>query len=204
MACAVLIALIAPACDVKTEMEIRADYKACMQALAAGDGEAAANLTAQADLDDYGRLAKAVREGTRAELQSLTPYNRFMAIYLRHTLSAQELKGMDGRAFLVYLTNEGFFESAVWDDLGEVNIYKGYATGVLLDEDDRPTNYKFEFIPEGGRWKTSSLPTALYYDHMIQNEAAAAERDLNKYIEFLIARATGEAVRPDIWDKPTR
>lgn len=172
-----------------------------------GQGHLAAELVTSECLDHYGKLLKVAMDGKRADVEKLSAFDRFEVLFIRHKSNRKSLKGLDGRGYQTFTTDQGW-----WSDLNDdtTSLTKSMA-GLKFDqsntsawcyiiEDRETTRFKVDFKKVNGAWKVNELSVRDYHSDVIERDAKMLKMPVNNYIITLIEDVTEEEVSAKVWD----
>ncbi len=193
----------------KDEKAVRECMRAFDRASAARDPAAMATTLAASTFQYFDRLIPLARSGTRAQLMSLRPRERYDVIAMRHRCSAEELKRLSAPFWLkmatergAYLDGEGETELAtikVRGDFAEATMRDGDG-GLVRDGRDEPLTQLF--VKEESGWKYDFQHADKFFNWVLEESAEFAGRDLNEFLLDLEGELTGTRPRGDIFDRP--
>lgn len=149
-----------PACnteepDTPEQAEVRQVYWDFDQACNTGQGEFAASLVAGRCFEYYEQLINYATDGDKRTVQNLRPTDKSEIVMIRNRMDLRELDKMDGRAFLTYIVDAGWYASvddSDWFSLGQIQINGDTAAAIMYDE-GKKTGRFLDFYREDGAWK---------------------------------------------------
>ncbi len=193
----------APPVEDRTPEAVRKAFNDYKEAILNGKGEAAAGCVDKQTLDWYEESRLLALNAGREKLESLSMFNRFQAILIRHRVPRAELAKMDGRKLFVYAVENGWVgkSSVSGLEIGDVSITGAFAAGAIVRE-RRPTTLKFQFVIEEGRWKIKLMPIMKTAEPALKAQAKRAGMTENEFIFQMAEAVSGRRVPDTIWDAP--
>jgi hypothetical protein len=180
---------------------------ACLRQLdeanASCDGAGAVAVMSQRGLDEYTRLVKLALDGSKSDVQSLSPLEMLEVIQLRHRMKRQQLEQMDGKAYQEYATGQCWYTGAggSWEEsIGEIYVSGDTAYADVLDFDRNKSGVQGHFEREGGVWKVNEFSFQRVWDDELTKLAAENNISVPDMIVRFEEMATMEQIRRSIWE----
>src|ERR1051326_7733722 len=148
------IAALLGGCESKDAAEVRAVYADYNAALRDKDGDAFLRAIDPVNVEHYGRYVLAAQKGSGEQVRALSPTGRGNVIMMRHRLTPQELRGLDGAGFVRLSVQRGWFFKESLDDqfaLAPVRVNPPRASAELRINGER-TGDRLDFVLLEGRW----------------------------------------------------
>lgn len=202
-----LAALLLPACEDSSSAAEKEAILDCLRQLdeanAACDGAGAVAVMSQRGLDEYTRLVRLALDGSKSDVQSLSPLEMWQVIEMRHRIPLRELEKMDGRAYQEYATSQCWYSEGEgeWEDgIGEIYVSGDTAYAEVLDFDGKKTGVQGHFEREDGVWKVNEFSFQRVWDDELRKLAAENNISVPDMVVRFEEMATLENVRSRIWE----
>lgn len=168
-------------------------------------GHDASELVTPASLEYYGGLLKVAVDGKKKDVQARPVFDRFEILFIRQKSSRKSLKGLDGRGYQTFTTDQGWWSDSDYDEwtdnMSSIKIDKdGTKAWAQIIEVFKPTIYKLEFEKINGKWKLNELSARAYLSHLYEVQAKELGMPINEFLVYLIEEQLGEDIKPNIWD----
>jgi len=211
----VLACLVLGGCDpdAAEKKAVRETLQVVEDAIEANDARTYTELVTQGTFLHYERILRLANTARQAEVAVLPPAERFLILLLRHHIPLEERQNLDGRTLLSRIVSEGWWAGSAGDgssiDYGEIKINGAYAR-VQIVWNGKPTGFWVQFIRENAYgqpdptapWKLDDPSMDAFSNDLIPRLAREINRNENDLMVMVVARESGEPVRPDIWDRP--
>lgn len=187
----------------RTPAAVKQAFDSYKSAILNDKGADAAECVDRQTLDWYEDTRRWALTATRAQLAELSLFNRLQAVLVRHRVARAELEKMDGRKLFVHAVENGWVgkSSVSGLEIGEVSITGAFAAGTVVKE-GRPTNLKFQFVIEAGRWRLKLLPVMKQAEPALRAQIKRAGLTEDGYILQVAETVSGRKPAPTIWDPP--
>jgi hypothetical protein len=175
-------------------------YRQYCEAVVRRDGTQAVALVSAGTRRRYQEFAEAAMTADEQSLAALPLTARLQVLLLRQRMDAGSLAAVQGRGLLAHIIEQGWLESAGFMD---TQLARAAADGdraqAQLHRGGQPTRERAYFLREDGAWRINLLPNLTSADRKI--EAAVETSGLNEkaYLESLVAQATKQPLRGDLW-----
>jgi hypothetical protein len=182
--------------------EVKKCFYAYRDAVLNGHVTEAAELGSSETTRYYANILRLVFEASGSETRALDPMDRIMVLMLRHQVSVENLRKMDGRGLIAYLVAGGVIgknsivSNVISNDIGEIAVSGNHATGVHV-ANQQATIQKWRFTKEQGRWKfdiTSIKPAVNTAFREMAKKSGSTE---NEFIKTLLLPSVSGKVPPD-------
>jgi hypothetical protein len=187
-------------CQKKVEKQIRKTFDGYKTAILQEQGVVALNFIDSTTIAYYGQVLEHILTTDSAGISQLPMIDRYTVLMIRHTMTAKQLKTMDGKSFFVQCIINGMVgkNSVAKNEIGKISINGNEAKGQLvIDKEELP--YYFEFVKETTKWKinlTSLFPLAEQaFSAMLEN-SGKSDPD---FMQDIIQLVSGQPVNPVIW-----
>ncbi|MEM6803095.1 MAG: hypothetical protein AAF696_16945 [Bacteroidota bacterium] len=136
------------------EAAVRGVYSQYKTSIMKGQGASAARWVSQSSLDYYEKMMDLALHADSSEIEAMRAVDRVTILRIRLSLTADQIKGMDGKTFFIYGVDKGFVDrKGVQDvEIGEIKIMGDEATGGFVVK-GKPAPLFFGFIKEKTGWK---------------------------------------------------
>jgi hypothetical protein len=187
-------------CDFSDEGQVRSCYTKYANAIRAGDGAKAVEQLNSSTIDHYADLLDHALYSSEYDVRTLGIYEQLVVLTLRHRVSVDALRRMDGEELLRYCVYEGLIdEDSVGDtEIGEVTVDGDVAVGVLSLY-QRASRLEYRFTRENGEWKLDLDSIVPAYEKILRRLALGADMDDDDLVLWLFERETGEVPSYDLW-----
>jgi hypothetical protein len=185
---------------------IRAALRQLDQANEDCDGAAAVAVMSSRGLDEYTRLVKLALDGSKTDVQGLSPSEMSQVVQLRHRLTRQQLEKMDGRAYQEHATSDcwyaldldeaGGYESGI----GSISVSGEVAYAEVLEADGTKSGVQAHFEREDGVWKVNEFSFQRVWDDELRELAAENDLSIPEMVVLFEQWETGEQIRNSIWE----
>lgn len=196
-----------PACEESGGSEEEEAILACLrqldEATTGCDGPGAVAVMSQRALDEYTNIVKIALDGTKADVQSLSPLEMLQVIQLRHRLTRQQLEQMDGRAYQEYATGECWYTGgqATWEEsIGKIYVSGDTAYAEVRGIDGEASGVQGHFEREEGVWKVNQFSFMRVWDDELRRLAAQFNISVPDMIVRFEEMATLDNIRSRIWE----
>ncbi|MFZ4575690.1 MAG: hypothetical protein ACOYN0_14945, partial [Phycisphaerales bacterium] len=171
------------------------------------DAASAASHFSAATFTYWDRLLPIARSGSKAQILSLPPSERYDVVAMRHRCTAAELKTLTGPFWLKLAMERGEYLGDEMTELGSIKVRGDFAEAQVLWEGDRLVDQNNKpvlvlFVKEQGGWKFDLPHNDKYANYWIEWGAKMERRDLNDYLLDMEEDSTGKRPRGDIYDRP--
>ena len=191
---------------------VLASYESLRDALARGNGTAAADLASDESIALFGRLRDLSLKGSKMQVGTLPPAQRFMVLRMRLKFG-RAIAGMDGKALLSAAAAQGMIGESLPSppSLADIAIQGTRATATVRAPEGRQTPYKLAFAKQRGGWRVDIGPLLSIADDEFRRAAREDKVSENQLIEQLIGllspggsfdAALWEPVAPGAGDAP--
>lgn len=182
--------------DDKTDIrDCFVDYK---KALAKLDGKAALALVDTNTIKYYGQVLQHARKSTAEEVKALGPFDKMLVLLVRHSLTPNQMKEMDGEALFVHAINDEWTDSK---GLAPIQLQDIKVQG---DKGTAKSNAQpltaFAFSKEDGRWKLDVTAIVDYANKAIAQVVKGSGQPEDLVVVRMLQISTGRIVAVDIWD----
>lgn len=167
------------------------------------DGAAAVALMSQRGLDEYTRLVKIALDGSKTDVQSLSPLEMMQVIEMRHRIPLRQLEKMDGRAYQEFATSDCWYtgaEGSYEDSVGEIFVSGDTAYADVLDFDGNKSGVQGHFEREDGVWKVNEFSFHRVWDEELTKLAAENNVTIPEMVVLFEEWDTGKKIRKSIWE----
>jgi hypothetical protein len=197
-----LTLFLIPGCDdTKADLEeVLAQY---MSAMSKGDGEAALSFIDPKNIEHADAVLEAARTCKWNKIEIMTPKERIDIGVLRATMSAAELKALDGRKLFKLEAEKriGLFDDEeVEFTLTGVKSRPPRATAELVIN-GLATSLRIEFVQVEGKWLLNDDCLDNWFNTRIHERAKAAHMDENSLVIAIVSRKAGREVHLSIYDE---
>lgn len=195
-----LLALVGFSVPVDDEADVRATFEAYKAAALVGDAQAAVVVLDSTTHAYYGAMVDLALHADRDSVEALNTIDLLMVLSLRHRVSVDRLRSMDGTKALVYALEKGWIDpsSVRQQTLGTVRVEGDRAYGEMLMY-GQPSGVEWAFSMEDGEWKldlTSLMDLmAAAFDEMV----AEAEQDRVTFLFDVLGMLEGTRPTDSIW-----
>jgi hypothetical protein len=203
---ALLCTGVVPGCNDESEEAVRETFDRYMTARIAGD---AATMQAMIDPENikyYDHIVRMAREGTKLEVVRLRQLERLEVAILRSTMTAAQLKDMDGSK-LFKMANEKKWERAVEDmpeiSLGPITFNKPRATAELVVNGEGST-IQMEFVEVDHKWVVNNECMNQWISRWIKLISEITRTSEDSVLLSIASRRAGKTVRQSVWDEPPK
>lgn len=155
--------------------QLMRDYHAAAQDQ---KGEWAVSLVTPASLTHYTEVVKLALDGTEAQVRTRTAFDRTEIILIRTLAKRKDIKGMDGRAYQKWATEQGWYVSdedlySDWTEgMSDIRIdSSGDAAWCYIREGRKPTRFMLRFAKVNGKWLFDETSVHEYFNHWTAQEA---------------------------------
>ncbi|HZW09646.1 MAG TPA: hypothetical protein VFF69_07065 [Phycisphaerales bacterium] len=182
---------------------IRAALRQLDDANEARDGAAAVAVMSSRALEEYTRLVKIALDGSKTDVQTLSPLEMLQVIQMRHRMDRRQLAAMDGKAFQEYATGEGWNSGARarWEDtIGDISVAGDTAYAEVLGTDGGDSGVQGHFEREEGVWKVNHFSFMRVWDDELRRLALQYDIGLPEMIVRFEEMATLQQIRKSIWE----
>lgn len=188
--------------ETEDQQGVRQIFTAYKYALLNDLGNDASELISDRTARYYDQLRQSALTSDANELKEQPGYNRLVILAIRHNITPNALRKMQGRdVFSFGVKNQWVAKDAVAPfELGTINVYGNYASGKVM-HGGKSTNSYLEFRKENGAWRINLVPLL----ERVGRERSAQlgnAADENKAIFTIIEKASGRKVDNSIWIPP--
>lgn len=174
-------------------------------AYAKNRGHDAAELILPSNLEYYGGMLKVALDGKRKDVEARPVYDRFEILFIRQKTTRKSMKGLDGRGYQTFATDQGWWSDAEYDswteNMSRIKIDQdGTKAWAQIMEERKPTIYKLKFEKIDGKWRLDELSAREYSGYVLEAAAKEMGMSINDFLVFAVEETLGEELRPDIWD----
>lgn len=182
---------------------VQQSFERLREALARGDGEAAAGLLTDRSFVWFADARQRALGASRGELAALAAEERLVVLALRHRgASLLRREGQSREVLAGAVASGGLDPSQVRAaTLGPVEV-DGVRASAPLRAGPLPAGLRAAFAREGGAWKLDLGGTAASLRATIRTAARVTGASEDVVILTLLAAATGQTAGPGIWDPP--
>lgn len=206
----VLLLAITASCSTSPELPtdalpesdaIRAAFQSYRRAILNDDGETAASLVASPTLRYYERMRKLSLRASRIETESLAFGNEFIVLISRSKISAQELREMDGRSYIVYAVEHGWVgkQSVMGLEPGKIQTLGDTAVLHASSSSGKGT-IPFTLLREEGKWKIDLVPSMtranVTFRALARQQGVSEDELLRDLLEAVLGSRPADA----LWD----
>ena len=142
--------------------EIRQCWNGYVASILDSDGDAAADHVTQSTLEEYAKFFQLALNAKKEELENRRLIDVCTVVLLRARFTPEEISMFsdDGEAGFAASVRSGMIAAGNVASLalGEIQIQHTAANGVVVN-DGIPTELRYEFRLEEGRWKWNLIPT---------------------------------------------
>lgn len=218
-AAVVLVAcLLVPACDEGVKEDVDLTMSEMRAAAQRRDGEAFANLLAPESFDYYGRLIKLALDGQFRQLDGLTITEKLDVIMMRHRCTRKELAPMDGRGWIVFAVNKGWYDGPNFDEesIYQRNVKLRGSTATLEVVYDiaqplftgegsgkRLRDY-FTFLKVEDRWLADWRGQSVLFERLVELTRQEMHVGINQVLMKFESKTSLKEVDRDILNKPMK
>jgi hypothetical protein len=156
--------------------QLMRDYGAATQA---ANGTAVVSKWTKETLDHYTEIVKLVLDGTAEQVRARPLADQMEILTARALATRKDLKGMDGRAFQIYGTNQGWYSDgeddySTWTDgMADIAVdTNGQAAWCYMLENGKRTAYSLKFVKSGDSWLFDETSAHPYVDYWIKKVAS--------------------------------
>ncbi|MCW5765363.1 MAG: hypothetical protein KIT68_05250 [Phycisphaeraceae bacterium] len=197
--------LVGPGCDKHAEDKaaIKAALEANRQAVLARDAEGFMQSISEGSIEWFDRVLRLARTGPRSDVLALRPIDRALIIALRNRVPRKDLMKFDGRSFIRWAMELGWWDASAEDEetVGSIRVLATTAT-VKMRLEGRRTDREVGFVKEGDAWKVDMGDGARQYDRRFREAMDRYRLDENRTILQLETIMSGREARDDLWDPP--
>lgn len=197
------------ACDKQApeKAAIRQAFKDLEQAYAENKGHHASELVTPESLTYYGELLRVAMDGKPEEVKKRPTMDRFEIYTIRHNANRKALKGLDGRGYQTFTTDQGWWSDPdleSWtESLHSIKIdSSGAKAWTYIMEGGRPTSYRVNFEKIDGRWRIDELSIREYSGRIIEENAQRERMNVEEYMFKLIEYESGRPVDRGAMQRP--
>lgn len=185
----------------RTADDIQALYRTYRDAVAGGNGRAAAECVSTSTFDEYQTYIDLALGADESTLKRQSAGTRLQVLLLRQRLDGAELTVVDGRRLFEWMIDEQWLAadtvSAV--QIGDIQL-RGERADAPTFADGRRTGDRAHFVRRDGQWKLDLLPGLRGADRHLAESAERARKSENEFILSLIETTTGQRPGEDIWE----
>ena len=174
-------------------------------------GKAIVEMMTSETLRHYTELLRLGMDGAEAEIRRLGAFDRHEVFLMRTLATRKDLKGMDGRAYQIWATGQGWYVSEEdeldsWTDgMSDIKVdLDGKGAWCYILEDHKRTRFMLRFVKGAERWQFEETSVYEYYDEWTKELAAEVGISQDDLLLDFIEESTGiEIDRKAIW-KPMK
>jgi hypothetical protein len=185
----------------QSEVEsIRQTFLSYKAAILQRQGQSALSCVNRSTLQHYARMKALALEGQEKEIRQLTPLNKLIVLLIRHRVPVDDLRGMTSEELFIHGVNQGWIgkDSILDSDIGQLQVFGNDASAEYVMRGN-PTQLKFRFTKEDGKWRIDLTALMSMADHamsmMIKEEGLEEDTLIISVIELV----SGKKAPPTIW-----
>ncbi|REJ83351.1 MAG: hypothetical protein DWQ36_23835 [Acidobacteria bacterium] len=204
------VAASATAASADDEAAVRSVFERYRDALAAGEGAAAASLVDAETFDYLEELKRLARTAPREELSGRSFVDRLLVVTLRHTLDERQLQEITLAELIDLAMQAGWLAPETLGELtiGEVRVDGDAAMAQALTAQGLPLDSEgleplsYEFVREQGAWKFRFAALVDSLGRLVSGFTAQIGAEDDALIFMLVESFSGRAVVPEVWSPP--
>jgi hypothetical protein len=204
-----LLTVVIPPAAADEPAAVAQSFAAYKQALIAGDGARASELTAS---DTHAYLKQTLERALTMEakdLQALPLLDQISVLMLRHNMKPQELRAMTESDPVAFAVNARAFDMNEVEKLeaAEFTVNGGHAQAPLSNLKGSPIPVNVHFKEEEGTWRFDLLSSIAPFRAVFDSQAGLLAKlnsgdGGNAVVPLIIHIVTGRAPDASIWDPP--
>lgn len=195
-------ACFSSACGDDGAADVRAVYDEYNAAINRHDGDDFLRVIDPENVKHYDHFVRIAQRGTKEQIIRLGSIDRACVLILRHRLKPDELKELNGAAFVKLCIERAWFfgeDEGERFSLGRVKMNTPRATAELRINGE-PTGDRLEFVLVDGHWLVNDEALDRAHEKAFAKAAAKLRMSEDRLIFELEADETGEDVDPRIFD----
>jgi hypothetical protein len=195
---AALLLLSACAARPRTADDIHGLYRTYRDAVAKGDGAAAAECVSASTFDEYQTFIRHARTADESMLRQQSIHTRLQVLLLRQRLDEAALSLLDGRELFVRMIDERWIggETVAAVQIGDIQVRGERADAPTFAAGQR-TGDRTHFIRQDGRWKIDLVPGFRSADRRLAESAERERKSEDEFLLSLVETASGRPSRQD-------
>ncbi len=184
--------------EVLKSADIPSVFKQYKEAIVFSDGEKAVNFVSKGTIELYKKYIDWSLNANKKTLEKLQPLNKMSVLLMRHNISKNKLKKMDGKSTFIYFVNHNLVGRSDTSRamLGDIKISGNKAVAKITDSKIKLN--KFDFIKED-TWKLNLVPLIKSSNSDLKMLIKISGESENELMFNLIKEITGKKVSKNIW-----
>jgi hypothetical protein len=170
-------------------------------AIKAKDGLTAAQYIDAKGIKWYSDSAKLAVSANRKQWEKLKFAQRLVVVRLRHELSRDDLRKLDGPKTLGFGVERGWIDQESVNNLKIANVRVTGKTAKASIE-SAPNQYVLSYVKEGDTWKLAIVDLINLTNPVFENTQKESAMDPIEFMTFVVESTSTREVDPAIFDGP--
>src|ERR1043165_1555214 len=175
---------------------VRAAWTRYERALEMKDGAVAASSLTDPSFAFYTNLVRLAVDGTQTEVEPLPPSSLYEVLSMRQRCTRAQLAGMDGRQYVVFATNSGWYVGNDPTRLEKITVGNNTAAAIVKHPTDTSKTYQFFFRRPSGSWLFEWSSAQQYFNDLYAAEAQSRGVAIKQLVLDMVAQDSGQPIKP--------